>query len=488
MLSSRDINIVEVIKVLGLLLIIEGIAMWLSLPFSWYYGSDDFNAILNSGLITLGIGAFSFLLTFRKTNRAHVGKREGFMIVSLAWVIFSIFGTLPFLLSGSIDNFTDAYFETMSGFTTTGASILNDIEAVPHGVLFWRSMTHWIGGMGIIVLSLAILPLLGVGGMQLFVAEVPGPVPDKLHPRITGTAKRLWGIYVLFTIIQTILLMLGNMSLFDALCHAFGTMATGGFSTQNASVANYSPYIQYVIIVFMFFAGMNFTLHYFSLHGQISKVLKNQEFRFYALITFSASLVISLVVYLNMQIEGEKAFRDALFQVISIITTTGFVSADYLLWPHFAWLIIFVLMFTGGSAGSTGGGMKSIRILLLFKAAAVHLRKLVHPRAFIPVRYNGHAVKDDIIFSIMSFGLFYILIFVIGTILMSAIGLDMESAMGASIAALGNIGPGIGSVGPVENYASIPFLGKWILSFLMLLGRLELFTILVFLSPGFWKK
>ena len=336
MLSSRDINIVEVIKVLGLLLIIEGLAMWLSLPFSWYYGSDDFNAILNSGLITLGIGAFSFLLTFRKTNRAHVGKREGFMIVSLAWVIFSIFGTLPFLLSGSIDNFTDAYFETMPGFTTTGASILNDIEAVPHGVLFWRSMTHWIGGMGIIVLSLAILPLLGVGGMQLFVAEVPGPVPDKLHPRITGTAKRLWGIYVLFTIIQTILLMLGNMSLFDALCHAFGTMATGGFSTQNASVANYSPYIQYVIIVFMFFAGMNFTLHYFSLHGQIRKVLKNQEFRFYSLITLSATLVITLVIYLNMQIGAEKAFRDALFQVISIITTTGFVSADYLLWPHFA--------------------------------------------------------------------------------------------------------------------------------------------------------
>jgi len=488
MLSSRDINIIEVIKVIGLLLVIEGFAMWLSLPFSWYYGSNDFQAILLSGIITIAVGSFGYLATFRRTTRAHVGKREGFMIVSLAWVIFSAFGTLPFLLSDSIATFTDAYFETMSGFTTTGASILNDIEAVPHGVLFWRSMTHWIGGMGIIVLSLAILPLLGVGGMQLFVAEVPGPVPDKLHPKITGTAKRLWGIYVLFTFVQTILLMFGGMSLFDALCHAFGTMATGGFSTQNASVANYSPYIQYVIALFMFFAGMNFTLHYFALHGQIKKVLKNQEFRFYALITFIATLVITLVVYLHTEIGGEKAFRDALFQVISIITTTGFVSADYLLWPHFAWLIIFVLMFTGGSAGSTGGGMKSIRILLLFKAASVHLKKLVHPRAFIPVRYNGHSVKDEIIFSIMSFGLFYILIFVIGTILMSATGLDIESSMGSSIAALGNIGPGIGVVGPVENYSSITVVGKWILSFLMLLGRLELFTILVFLSPGFWKK
>lgn len=476
------------IRVLGLLLIIEGLAIWLSLPFSWYFGSDDFRAILDSGLITIGVGALGFLLTFRKTKRGHVGKREGFMIVSLAWVVFSIFGTLPFLLSGSIGNFTDAFFETMSGFTTTGASILNDIEAVPHGVLFWRSMTHWIGGMGIIVLSLAILPLLGVGGMQLFVAEVPGPVPDKLHPRITGTAKRLWAIYVLLTFVQTLLLMFGDMPLFDALCHAFGTMATGGFSTQNASVANYSSYIQYIIIVFMFFAGMNFTLHYFSLHGQINKLLKNQEFRFYSLIILSATAIITLVVYLNMEIDGEKAFRDALFQVVSITTTTGFVSTDYLLWPHFAWLIIFILMFTGGSAGSTGGGMKSIRILLLFKVASVHLRKLVHPRAFIPVRYNGHSVKDEIIFSILSFGLFYILIFVLGTILMSAIGLDIESAMGASIAALGNIGPGIGAVGPVENYFAIPVPGKWILSFMMLLGRLELFTILVFLSPGFWKK
>ena len=488
MLSSSDINLREVVKVLSLLLMIEGLAIWLSLPVSLYYKDGDFNAILYSGLITLGIGALGMLFTFRKAKRSRIGKREGFMIVSLAWVIFSAFGALPFIFSNSIPAFTDAYFETMSGFTTTGATVLSDIEAVPHGILFWRSMTHWIGGMGIIVLSLAILPLLGMGGVQLFVAEVPGPVPDKLHPRITGTAKRLWGIYVLLTIIQTIFLLFGGMSLFDALCHAFGTMATGGFSTQNASVANYSPYIQYVIIAFMFLAGTNFTLHYFALHGKLKKVWANHEFKFYSTIILVATLIISLSIIFNMETHTEKAFRDSLFQVVSIVTTTGFVTSDYLLWPHFAWFIIFVLMFTGGSAGSTGGGMKSIRIHLLLKSAMVHLKKLVHPRAFIPVRYNGHAVKDEIIFSIMSFAMFYMLIFVIGAILLSAMGLDFQSALGASIASLGNIGPGLGMVGPVENYAAIPFLGKWLLSFLMLLGRLELFTVLVFLSPGFWKK
>jgi trk system potassium uptake protein TrkH len=488
MLSSSDINIREVIKVLSLLLIIEALTMWLSLPVSLYYKDGDLLPILYSGLITLAFGGTGMLFTFRKARRSKIGKREGFIIVSLAWVIFSAFGSLPFMLSGSIPDFTNAYFETMSGFTTTGATVLSDIEAVPHGILFWRSMTHWIGGMGIIVLSLAILPLLGMGGVQLFVAEVPGPVPDKLHPRITGTAKRLWGIYVLLTFIQTIFLLFGGMSLFDALCHAFGTMATGGFSTQNASVANYSAYIQYVIIIFMFLAGTNFTLHYFALHGKLLKVWRNQEFKFYATIILVATLIITLSIIFNMETNSEKAFRDSLFQVVSIVTTTGFVTSDYLLWPHFAWFIIFILMFTGGSAGSTGGGMKSIRLHLLLKAAMVHLKKLVHPRAFIPVRYNGHAVREEIIFSIMSFGMFYLLIFVIGAILLAALGLDFQSALGASIASLGNIGPGLGIVGPVENYSAIPLLGKWLLSFLMLLGRLELFTVLVFLSPGFWKK
>ena len=487
MLGSKDVNIKEVIRALGILIIIDAFFMLFSLPFSWYYQENDFWPIIYSAMITAGTGGLILLLSGKKIHR-HVGKREAFIIVSLAWVVISLFGTLPYLLSGTMTSFTDAFFETMSGFTTTGSSVLNDIESVSKGVLFWRSMTHWIGGMGIIVLTLAIMPLLGVGGVQLFAAEVPGPEMDKLHPTITGTAKRLWFIYVILTIVQTGLLMLGKMSLFDALCHAFGTMATGGFSTQNASAANFSPYIQYVIIIFMFLAGVNFSLHYFMSHAKWKKVWHNEEFRFYASLIFIASIALTIVIFTSKNAGLEKTFRDALFQVVSIVTTTGFVSDNYLLWPSFAWFIVFLLMFTGGSAGSTGGGIKAMRLLLLFKTASVQLKKLVHPRAFIPVRYNGKAVKDEILFSIMAFFLFYMIIFASGAILMSAIGLDFKTALGATISSLGNIGPGIGNVGPMDNFSQIPTIGKWILSFLMLLGRLELFTILVFLSPGFWKK
>lgn len=486
MISLGDINIRLIIKVLSILLLIESFFMALSIPFSIYYGSVDLMPIIYSVLITGGFGLLLFLF-FGKAKKS-LGKREGYTIVSLSWVVVSIFGTLPFLLSGSITTFTDAFFEVMSGFTTTGASILTDIEAVPHGVLFWRSMTHWMGGMGIIVLSLAILPFLGIGGVQLFAAEVPGPTKDKLSPKISGTAKRLWAIYMLLTLAQTILLMFGGMNLFDALCHAFGTMATGGFSTQNASVANYSPYIQYVIIVFMFLAGINFTLHYLALHGKIRDVLKNQEMRFYTATVVIFSLLIAGYVFSGFDISVEKAVRDSLFQVVSIITTTGFVSANYLLWPSFAWFLIFILMFTGGSAGSTGGGIKMIRHLILFKSASVELKRLVHPRAVINVKYNDHVIGNQMISNILAFFLFYILIFILGSILMSAIGLDFQTAVGATITSLGNIGPAIGKLGPVDNFSWIPDFGKWILSFLMMLGRLELFTILVFLSPGFWKK
>lgn len=487
MLSNKEINFKEVARALGTLVLVEAVFMLLGLPFSVYYGENDIMPIVMSSMITAFSGGILFVSAGKK-KRKHVGKREAYIIVSLAWVIISLFGTLPYILSGTIPNFTNAFFETMSGFTTTGSSVLNDIEAVSKGVLFWRSMTHWIGGMGIIVLTLAIMPLLGVGGTQLFAAEVPGPEPDKLHPTITGTAKRLWLIYVVLTFAETILLMFGDMSLFDALCHAFGTMATGGFSTQNASIAAYGPYIQYIIIIFMFLAGVNFSLHYFFSHAKWKKVFRNEEFRFYTFLIIASAVFITVLIYSFDGTSLETTFRNSLFQVVSIVTTTGFVSDNYLMWPSFAWFIIFMLMFTGGSAGSTGGGIKSMRLLLLFKAAAVQLKKLVHPRAFIPVKYNGKSVKDDIIFSIMAFFLFYAISFAVGTFAMSAIGLDFKTAIGATISSLGNIGPGIGKVGPVDNFANIPQLGKWILSFLMLLGRLELFTILVFLSPGFWKK
>lgn len=486
MIARGGINWRMILSVMGKLLIIVGGLMLTGVPFSLYYGDDDIRPILISSAITIFTGATIALAT-RKAN-PNLGKREGYIIVTFSWIWMSLFGTLPYILSGAIPDFTDAFFETMSGFTTTGASILSDIESLPHGILFWRSMTHWIGGMGIIVLSLAILPILGIGGMQLFIAEVPGPVPDKLHPRITGTAKRLWAIYVILTLAESLLLLGGGMNLFDSLCHSFGTMATGGFSTRNDSIASFSPYIQYVITLFMFLAGMNFTLHYFMLHGKFSKLKVNDEFKYYLYLTLLATLFITvgLVAFNNYPLE--KGFRDTLFQVVSIITTTGFVTADYLLWPGFLWFLIFILMFTGGCAGSTGGGIKAIRQLLLFKNTRVEIKRLVHPRAIVPIRLNGKAVPEEIVFNVMAFFVIYVIVFVSGTLGMSLLGLDYESSIGSVAASLGNIGPGIGSVGPVSNYALIPVGGKWLLAFLMLLGRLELFTVLILLSPSFWKK
>jgi trk system potassium uptake protein TrkH len=349
-------------------------------------------------------------------------------------------------------------------------------------------MTHWIGGMGIIVLSIAILPLLGIGGMQLFVAEMPGITYDKLHPRITQTAKRLWGIYVLLTFAETLMLMLGGMNLFDALCHAFATMATGGFSTQNDSIAGYSPFIQYTIIFFMILAGTNFTLHYLWLHGKVREVWKNEEYRYYIFFSLGFTLLITVLLVTNGDEKVEKAFRDALFQVISIVTTTGFVTADYLSWPAYIWIIIFLLMFIGGSAGSTGGGIKIARQILLLKNSALEFKRMMHPHAVIPVRFNGKTVPQEIIHLVMAFFLFYILTFFAGTFIMTFLGLDFDTAIGATIASLGNIGPGIGGVGPIENYSALPWFAKWVSSLLMLLGRLELFTVMILFSGTFWKK
>jgi len=498
-MRGSKINIRIILKIIGLLLVLEGFFIITSIPFSIYYGSptnfsfslfngkDDFWALVISGVFVSSVGLIVWLST-RRAKDSSLGKREGYVIVSLSWLVISLFGAIPFILSGAIPNFTNAFFETISGFTTTGASILNDIEALPKGLLFWRSMTHWMGGMGIIVLTLAILPFLGIGGMQLFIAEVPGPTPDKIHPRITSTAKRLWGIYVLLTAAETVLLMTGGMDLFDAICHAFGTMATGGFSTQNASIANYSPYIQYIIILFMIFAGINFTLHYLALHGKLKTVWKNEELRYYLKLMGSVTIIIAVSLVLIHGSGIEKGFRDALFQVVSITTTTGFVTTNYLNWPFFLWMIIFILMFAGGCAGSTGGSIKMVRQLLLLKNSLLELKRLIHPHAIIPVRINDKPVSQDITSNILAFFLIYILIFSLGSVFMSFIGLEFESAVGAVAATLGNIGPAIGSVGPVSNYADIPVVGKWFLSFLMLLGRLELFTILILLSPAFWKR
>ncbi|MCF8369890.1 MAG: TrkH family potassium uptake protein [Bacteroidales bacterium] len=475
-----------VVQILGVLLILEGIFMFTGIPFSLYYCEKKCVSLLYSGIITSLSGATLWFIT-RKANR-NIGKREGFIIVSLAWIIISMFGTLPYLISRSIPNFTDAFFETMSGFTTTGASILSDIEAMPKGLLFWRAMTHWIGGMGIIVLSVAILPLLGIGGMQLFVAEMPGITPDKLHPRITQTAKRLWLIYVILTFSEVLLLMAGGMDFFNSLCHSFATMATGGFSTQNASIANYSAYIQYIIIIFMIFAGTNFTLHYLALHGKIKDIWQNEEYRYYILFTFGFALILGIILALYHNTGVEESFRSALFQVVSIVTTTGFVTSNYLIWPGYIWIVIFLLMFIGGSAGSTGGGIKIARQILLLKNSALEFKRMMHPQAVIPVRFNKKVVSQEIIHLVTSFFLFYVLTFFAGTFILSLIGLDFETSVGATIASLGNIGPGIGDVGPVNHYGGLPVTAKWVTSILMLLGRLELFTVLILFSPAFWKK
>jgi trk system potassium uptake protein TrkH len=477
----------SILRVISFLMILDGFGMLFGIPFSLYYGDADVEDLLKTGLSVAAAGGivFAFLRNYKKDIR----KRDSYLIVGSGWIVMSAFGALPFVVHGSIPSYTDAFFETMSGFTTTGASILNDIEALPHGLLFWRAFTQWLGGMGIIVLSLAILPILGIGGMQLFVAEVPGPTKDKIHPRIRETAKRLWGIYLLLTLAETALLMIGGMNLFDALTHSFTTMATGGFSTKQASIAYYdSAFIHYVIIFFMFVAGMNFSLHYFWLHGNWKKLRDNDEFKFYLFFILAVSIVISIDLFVHNYGGAEKSFRDSLFQVVSIVTTTGYVTSDYETWGAFYQIVFFILLFAGGCAGSTGGAIKMVRHQLLVKNALNELKRLLHPRAVIPVRFNRKVVGNDVMSNIIAFAFWYIAIFLVGMMTLSLLGMDFISSIGAAATALGNVGPGIGTVGPSLNFANVHPAGKWVLSFLMLVGRLELFTILIIFSRSFWKK
>ncbi len=480
-------NIKGIFKVLGSLLVIESIFMLLSALVGVCYHDGGAQILLKSTGVTFLVGFLVVLFT--RNAESKIQRNDGFIIVTLVWVLFSFFGSLPYLFSGQVHTLADAFFETMSGFTTTGSSILNDIEALPHGVLFWRSLTQWVGGMGIIVLSLAILPIFGIGGMQLFAAEVPGPVTDKINPKIRATAKYLWLLYLGFTLLETILLCFGGMSLFDAINHSFTTMATGGYSTKQDSVAYWdSPYIQYVITAFMIIAGTNFALIYAVVIGEVRKLTSNEEFRFYIGFIALLTLIIGVGLYVTTDMGAEKSFRDSLFQVVSIITTTGFATADYILWHPFLIVLIFTAFFLGGSAGSTGGGIKIMRIVLLLKNSYYELRRMLHPNAVIPVRYNGRAVSQPIVTNILAFFMIYILIFVGSTIIFTFFEPDLATAMSAVATSLGNIGPGLGELGPAENFSVIHAGGKWFLSFLMLLGRLELFTVLVLFSPAFWKK
>ncbi len=474
--------------ILGVLLVSVGIAMLTAVPVSLSFRGSDTQALLVSSLITIGAGLF--LMQFIRSLRdEELRAREGFAIVSFGWIIAPVFGSLPFLLSGYIPNFTDAYFETVSGFTTTGASILRNVEGLPHGLLYWRALTQWLGGMGIIVLSLAILPLLGVGGMQLFKAEFAGPTKDKLTPRMAETARLLWGVYVLMTAAETVLLMAGGMSLFDAVCHSFTTIATGGFSTKNASIAHYdSAYIDGVITFFMFAAAVRFPLHYAALRGKFSVYRQDDEFIFYT-ISFAAGVaIVGAVLIQQFDMELLQSLRYASFNVISIMSSTGFATADFVLWAPLGQIVLLFLMFPGACAGSTGGGMKNLRVLLLLKTAVNEFQKLIHPKAIVPVRYNGKVVEQEILFTIAGFIILFLVTFSVGAMVLTATGIDLVTSFSAVASAMSNVGPGFGTVGPMANYAHFSDIAKWVLGMSMVLGRLEIYTVFVLFSKAFWRS
>ena len=486
------INFRQIVRVLGVLQLILGALMLTGLPFSYYHGSGDAVPLLQSAGVCFVVGGLFW--HFSQTADKSLNKREGYLIVAFGWLTMVLFGTLPYLFSGEIPGITDAFFETMSGMTTTGASILTDIEAVPEGILYWRSLTQWIGGMGIIVLTVAIFPLLGIGGIELFSAEAPGPTSDKIHPRIQETAKRLWLIYVGLTVVLMVVLKVAGMSFFEAVNHSFTTMATGGFSTKNASMAAFdTPAIQYPVIFFMFLAGTNYTVTYLALKGKWRKVWKNDEFKFYLLIVGFLGAVITLTVFASQNVGGktmslEQAFRDSLFQIVSLITTTGFVTADYTAWTPGLTMVFFLLLFLGACAGSTAGGIKIVRNLVFLKNTILEFKRLLHPRAILPLKLNGEVVAPRIRTHIFIFLLLYMILFVVGSVAMAAMGYDFTTSVGAVATSLGNVGPGIGEVGPVDNFAHLSDAAKWLLSILMLMGRLELFTILVLMTPYFWRS
>ncbi len=479
-----------VFYIVGMNVSIIGLSILFPAFWSIYYGSQDLQGILISSAITTIFGFLLYMLLKPKED-LEIRYKEGFAIVTFTWILASAFGSLPFLLTGTMNNFADAFFETMSGFTTTGASVLTNIEGVAPGILFWRSLTHWLGGMGIVVLFVAILSSVGVGGFQIFRAESTGLSPDKIKSKISESAKVLWNTYLFLSVIQTILLYIGGMTFFDSLCHTFGTMATGGFSTKNQSVGFYdSFYIQWVIIIFMFLAGVNFALYYAVYHSRSLKVfIKDSEFKLYAILVAFATVITTIMLFAEGF--GDKLFKtftDAAFQVVSVITTTGFASLDYNSWPTVTILTLFALMFIGGCAGSTGGSVKVGRFLILLRYMFQELKKAIHPRAVTVIKIGGKIIEEKQLINVMIFFFMFISIFIISALIISLDNVDFVTALSASAATLTNVGPGFNLVGPAENYSFFSNFSKLYMSFLMLIGRLELYTVLVLLNPIFWKK
>ncbi len=483
------LNIRILLYILGLLLCFESLFLLISLVISLLYQENDSFSFLVSTIVTASVGLL-LSLSSRKHEK-EMGKREVFLIVSLSWVLFSLFGMLPFLIGEYLTSVSDAFFETMSGFTTTGATVINNIDNLPHGILFWRSITQWLGGMGIIVLTLAILPMLNSGeGTQLFNAEASGVRHDKITPRINQNAKRLWILYLSMTLVATIILYLGPMNLFDSVCHAFTAMATGGYSTKQASVAYWnSAYTEYAITSIMFIAGINFSLLYLALTGKYKKLLQDEQIKWYSYTILLFTIVICAgLLYTGQYHNIEEAFRASIFQVVSLITTTGFATADFVAWGSFFCILMFLIMLPGACAGSTSGGIKQIRIIIAVKYLAVEFYKQLHPRAVIPVRINKYTSPTDLITKVLSFILIYVLVILGCTAILAFEGINFEESISIAVTCISNVGPGLGSAGPAGTFSYLSDICKWTLSFTMLIGRLELFTVLILFTPYFWKK
>ncbi|HHW32150.1 MAG TPA: TrkH family potassium uptake protein [Clostridiaceae bacterium] len=473
-------------KAIGSLLIVEAVLMLPPFFIAGYYdGQHEVKAFALSIILTAVAG---FLITRVPKRSSNIRIREGIAIVSLGWILVSFFGSLPFIFSGSILSFADAFFETVSGFTTTGATVVADIESLPYGILFWRSFTIWIGGMGILVLTLAVLPAMGVGDYQIFKAETPGPIAGKIVPRIKDTAKILYIIYLGITVIEIILLVIGGMNLFDSTLHAFSTVGTGGFSTKNTSISFYNnTYIYMVISIFMLISGVNFSLYYATLKGRWREALKNEELWFYLGVVTVCTVLIAWSINGSIYKNIGESIKHSLFQVSSIITTTGYTTADYDTWTPFSKAILFMLLFFGPCAGSTGGAIKSIRVLALIKLIKREVNKVLHPRAVIPVKINKSALSQETLSGISSFFILYIFIFILGTLALTIEGKSLVTAASAAAATIGNIGPGFELVGPSRNFADFSDFGKYLMCGLMLMGRLELFRVIVMFSPRFWR-
>jgi len=489
---NRDLNIKLISKVLGGLLLIEAAFLFSPIVMALIYGETEMiRYYFITILIAFVLGLIGVLAGLKA--KPNVGKREGAVIVTSTWLLYTIIGALPFWMSGYIPDFTDAFFETLSGFTTTGTSILNNIESLPYNLLFWRSMTHWIGGLGIVVIFLAILPMIGGAGYQLFTSESTTPTKEKILPKINQTAKILLLVYVALTALCTIALLIAGMNLFDALNHALSTISTGGFSTKQLSIAYFhSPAIEYVIIFFMFFSGINFTLYYFLVKFNFGKIRKNEELKYYFLVTLVAAVIIFLShINYNQSSnfhEFEKSFRSSLFIVVSCVTSTGLCTEDYTLWSSFTWVVMLVLMISGASTYSTSGGIKISRVVLISKFCYYEFKKLFHPNAIMPVKFNGQMIKDDVMMRILAFSMIYILIIVFGTFVLSLSGLGFVESVSGMITCISDVGLGLGQLGPSHSFSEIPEFSKWFLAFVMIVGRLEVYSVLLLFTPEFWKK